>query len=114
MQQSQQQSYAAVLISLIVLAGCATPSPSSPKAETPPATPTLSAEARLALVQAEAAVADARARFALWTPTEAALKSAQAAAQAGDSDTVIRRTGVIAQQIRASLAQLNYPSTEMK
>lgn len=86
----------------------------APKTEAKPETPALSPAAQQALRQAEAAVMDAKAKFALWIPTEAALKAAQHAARMGDSDAVIMQSKVIADQIKASLAQLNYPSTEMK
>lgn len=110
---------AAILTSLVAFSvtGCAsttTTQPAAKAAEAKPEMPALSADAQQALSQAEAAVKDAKAKFALWIPTEAALKAAQAAAKAGDSDAVIKQSKVIMDQIKASLAQVNYPSTEIK
>lgn len=112
---------AALVTSLAALSvtGCASTTSTAttqpaPQAEAKPETPALSPAAQQALSQAEAAVMDAKAKFALWIPTEAALKAAQEAAKAGDSDTVIKQSKVIADQVKASLAQVNYPSTEMK
>lgn len=114
----KQFHIATVLASLIAFSvtGCAsTPSAQpAPKAEAKPETPVLSAEAQQALSQAEASVKDAKAKFALWIPTESALKAAQSAAKAGDSDAVIKQSRVVTDQVKASLAQVSYPSTEMK
>lgn len=107
---------AGALASLFVLTvtGCASTPEATAKAEAKPEMPTLSAEAKQALSQAEAAVKDAKAKYALWIPTESALKMAQEAAKAGDSDAVIKQAKVITNQVKASLAQVNYPTTEMK
>lgn len=107
---------AGAFASLIALSvtGCASVPETTAKAEAKPETPALSAEAKQALAQAEAAVKDAKAKYALWIPTETALKMVREAAKAGDSDAVIKQSKVIADQVKTSLAQVNYPSTEMK
>jgi murein lipoprotein len=88
---------------LIALAGCATQQAAEP------AKPTLSAEAKAALAAAEAAVKEANAKFALWTTADDALKAAQAAAEKGDSETVIKQSNRAQEQVKLGIAQLNYP-----
>jgi len=87
---------------LLSLAGCA-------GTETKPAAKPLSAEAQSALTAAQAAVKDAKAKNALWTTAEAALKAAEEAAKKGDSDTVIKQSKLIGDHTQKGLAQLNYP-----
>lgn len=107
--------YIATALFAFSVTGCASTSETTTaKAEAKPETPTLSAEAQQALAQAEAAVKDAKAKYALWIPTDKAFKMAQDAAKAGDSDAVIKQSKVVTEQVKGSLAQLNYPSTEMK
>ena len=87
---------------LIGLTGCAA-------TETKPAKPALTAEAAASLKAAEDAVKDATAKFALWTTADAALKAAKAAAEKGDSATVIRQSKLAQDHDKMGLAQLNYP-----
>ena len=90
---------------LIALSGCA--GTETKPAE--PAKPTLSEAAKKELAAAEAAAKDANAKFALWTTAESALKAAQAAAEKGDSDTVIKQSKIVQDHTQKGLAQLNYP-----
>jgi hypothetical protein len=83
----------------------------APKEATKPA---ISEEAQKALAQAEADVKTAKAKFALWTTAETAMKAAQEAAKAGDSAGVINQAKFASQQVKGGLAQLSYPSTEQK
>lgn len=76
------------------------------------AMPAITEAARDALAQAEADVETARARFALWTTAESALKLAKDAATAGNSDLVSKHAAFASEQARAGIAQLAYPSTE--
>ncbi|MBW8457638.1 MAG: hypothetical protein K0M58_04235 [Thiobacillus sp.] len=75
----------------------------------PVATTGISAEAQTALSAAQAAVKDAKAKNALWTTADAALKAAEAAAAKGDSDTVIKQSKLASDHAKKGLAQLNYP-----
>jgi hypothetical protein len=76
------------------------------------AVPAITEAARDALSQAEADVEAARARFALWTTAESALKLARDAAQAGNSELVSKHAALASGQARAGVVQLAYPSTE--
>lgn len=94
------------------MTGCAsTESSEQPKQA---ATPTISPEARTLLTQAEADINYARAKFALWTTAEAALKAAQLAAAAGDSAGVLRHAAFASSQVRLGIQQLDLPTTERK
>jgi murein lipoprotein len=104
----------ASLIALFV-AGCgSTPAPKAEAAPAVAAKPALSAEATQALAKAEADAAAAKKAFALWIPTESALKDAQAAAKEGDSATVIKLSKKVSDLSKLGIAQNDYPSTEMK
>lgn len=95
---------------LIGLAGCASHPP--PRAETSsaePAKPALTPEAQVALATAQADVKAARARNALWTTAESALKAAEAAAEKGDSATVLKQSALASNQAKLGMEQLNYP-----
>jgi hypothetical protein len=96
----------APLPSLSIMSG--TPAPA--KSPSPAITP----EAQGLLAQAEKDVQVARERFALWTSAETALKQAWEAALAGDSPRVIQHAQRASEQVRAGLAQLAYPGTELK
>ncbi|MHB1402930.1 MAG: hypothetical protein ACYCWB_11065 [Thiobacillus sp.] len=93
---------------LLGLSGCAgtetKPADAAPMAKTG-----ISAEARAALKDAQAAVKNAKAKNALWTTADAALKAAEAAAAKGDSDTVIKKSKLAIDHAKKGLAQLNYP-----
>jgi hypothetical protein len=94
------------------LAGCAT-NALTPTTES--ASPKgISAEAANLLAQAEADIAYARAKFALWTTAESALAAAREAALRGDSTEVMRQAGFASGQVRLGIKQLDYPSTERK
>lgn len=71
----------------------------------------ISAAASQALARAEADVAEARGKFALWTSTENAFAKAREAARAGDSAEVLRQAGIASELARLGMEQLNYPST---
>lgn len=93
---------------LLGLSGCAgtetRPADTAPVAKTG-----ISVEAQAALSVAQAAVKDAKAKNALWTTANNALKAAEAAAAKGDSATVIKQSRLASDQARKGLAQLNYP-----
>jgi hypothetical protein len=102
----------AICLLALALTACVAP-PSKPTATTA-VTPTISEEARKALIQAEADVALAREKFALWTSAESALEIAREAAKIGDSASVTRQSGLAADLANLGIAQLEYPSTERK
>lgn len=70
---------------------------------------TISAEAQAALTAAQADVKAAKAKNALWTTAESALKAAEEAAAKGDSATVLKEAKLASNQAQKGLAQLNYP-----
>lgn len=90
---------------LLGLAGCA--STNEPAAKSAPTT--ISAEAQSALSAAQADVKAAKAKNALWTTSESALKAAEAAAEKLDSATVIKQAKLASEHAKLSNAQLNYP-----
>ncbi len=101
-------------VALLGLSGCAdlnaNKSSSQPAAKPAEAAkPALSAEAQAALTAAQAAVKDAKAKGALWTTAENALKAAETAATTGDSATVLKQAKLASDQVQKGLAQLNYP-----
>jgi hypothetical protein len=65
--------------------------------------------ARAALVAAEAAVAEAARREALWTTAQSALQDAEAAFAGGDYDAVARAAESAEQLARLGIAQTRYP-----
>lgn len=91
---------------LLGITGCAE---MDKKADAKPAKATLSAEAKAALESAQADVKAAKAKEALWTTAEDALKAAEKAAEAGDSATVLKQTAIVKEHVKMGLAQLNYP-----
>src|SRR5512139_2774602 len=95
---------------LLGLSGCATQSASQPAAKAAePAKPSLSAEAQAALSAAQADVKAAKAKNALWTTAESALKAAEDEASKGDSAAVLKDAKVASDQAQKGMAQLNYP-----
>lgn len=98
----------------LALSACSQTPTKTAEAPKEPEKPTISAEAQKALDQAEADVKSAKAKFALWTTAETALKQAQEAAKAGDSAGVIKQSAFVSEQVKGGLAQLSYPSTEQK
>jgi murein lipoprotein len=92
---------------LLGLSGCAN---TQSTAEKPAAAKTtLSAEAQAALSAAQADVKTAKAKNALWTTADNALKAAEAAAAKGDSETVLKQSRLASDHVKKGLAQLNYP-----
>lgn len=96
---------------LLGLSGCAdmqtTQAPPTKAAE--PAKVGISAEAQAALTAAKAEAKDAKAKNALWTTADNALKEADAAAAKGDSNTVMTQVKLARDHIQKGLAQMNYP-----
>lgn len=93
--------------SLLALSGCATQEAAKPA-------PTISAGAQSALTAAQAAVKDAKAKDALWTTAEAALKAAEDAAKKGDSVAVINNAQKAQELAKLGLQQKNYPVLQLK
>lgn len=111
-------------VALLGLAGCASqpaPTAAAKPAETKPAEtkaaepakPTLSAEAQAALSAAQADVKMARAKNALWTTADDALKAAEAAAAKGDSATVLAQSKRASSQVKLGIEQLDYPPIKL-
>lgn len=73
------------------------------------AKPAISAEAQAALTAAQADVKNAKAKNALWTTADDALKDAEEAAAKGDSATVLKQSKLASDHVQKGLAQLNYP-----
>ncbi len=96
---------------LLGLSGCADLNANKASSSQPAeaAKPTISAEAQAALTAAQAAVKDAKAKNALWTTAENALKAAEAAAATGDSAAVLKQAKLASDHVQKGLAQLNYP-----
>ncbi|OJW57111.1 MAG: hypothetical protein BGO60_12925 [Thiobacillus sp. 65-1059] len=101
-------------VALLGLAGCSglyvnQPSgqPATKAAE--PAKASISAEAQAALTAAQADVKAAKAKNALWTTAEGALKAAETAAEKGDSAAVLKQAKLASDQAKKGLAQLDYP-----
>ncbi len=69
----------------------------------------LSEPAQQALKQAQADVKDAKARDALWTTAQNALKSSEKAADAGDSEAVVKFSKKASEQAKLGIAQTHYP-----
>lgn len=93
---------------LLGLSGCAdmqTKTGDKPAA----AKATISAEAQAALTAAQADVKAAKAKNALWTTADDALKAAEAAAAKGDSETVLKKSKLASDHVKKGMAQLNYP-----
>jgi len=90
------------------LAGCAT----QPETGSAAATATkgaISADAQAALAKAQADVKMAKEKNALWTTAETAVKAAEAAAEKGDSETVIKQSKLASEHVKLGIAQLDYP-----
>jgi len=102
----------ATALMAMALAGCGQAPTKAGEPQKEPVIPMISEEARDALARAEADVAAAQARFALWTSAATALKNAQEAAKAGDSNGVIQHARYATEQVRGGMEQLSYPATE--
>jgi hypothetical protein len=104
---------------LFVLTGCASTGGSDsaamkstePAKVAKPAMPMLSDDAKKALSEAEAAAKTAKAKSALWMPADEALQKAQEAANAGNSEVVIKETGKAMELIKLGEEQMDYAST---
>ncbi len=99
---------------LLGLAGCADmnakTSDSAPAAKSAEAAkPAISAEAEAALAAAQADVKDAKAKNILWTTSENALKAAEAAADKGDSATVLKQAKLASDHVQKARVQASYP-----
>ena len=96
---------------LIGLSGCAGMNNQTQAAAKPaePAKTTISAEAQAALNAAQVDVKTAKAKNALWTTAENALKAAETAATAGDSATVMKQAKAASDHVKLGMDQLNYP-----
>jgi murein lipoprotein len=70
---------------------------------------TLSEPAQQALKQAQADIKDAKARDALWTTAQNALKSAEKAAAAGDSAAVVKFSKKASEMAKLGIGQTHYP-----
>lgn len=92
--------------SLLLLGGCAgdmaTKQDGAPKAA-------LTESATKALAQAEADVKAAKAKKALWTTTNDALKKAKEAAEKGDSAAVEKNAKTASEHAKLGLGQAEYP-----
>lgn len=88
--------------------------PKAPAAAKVADKPMLTEAAQQALAKADADVKLAKSHFALWTTAESAFKSAQEAAKTGESDAVIKHAKFVSDQVTRGIAQLSYPSTELK
>lgn len=100
--------FALTAASLLALSGCATQEAAKPAA------PTISESAKAALASAQAAVKDAKAKNALWTTADAALKAAEEAANKGDSAAVITNADKAKQHVDMGMKQLAYPTQQIK
>jgi hypothetical protein len=94
---------------LLGLSGCADMYAQPSSSQSAPAKATISAEAQGALATAQADVKAAKAKNALWTTADNALKAAEAAAEKGDSATVLKDAQFASSQAQKGLAQLKEP-----
>lgn len=103
---------------MLILGGCQATAPVKEEAPAPQAAapqaevkPSLTDEAKATLAQAEADVKGAKAKKALWTTAEDALKKAQEAANEFDSKAVIKHAKTASDHVRMGLEQAKYPMT---
>lgn len=101
-------------LSTFALSACSSAPTKTADAPKEAAKPMLSEAAQQALAKAEADVKAAKAKFALWTTTSKALETAQEAAKEGNSEAVIKNAQFASSQAAHGIAQLAYPSTELK
>lgn len=100
--------FALTAASLLTIGGCASQMP------TQSASPTISDSAKSALVAAQDAVKEAKAKNALWSTAEDALKAAETAAEKGDSAAVISNAQKAQDHAKMGLQQANYPVPKLK
>lgn len=102
---------------LVALSGCAdlyVNQPAGKPAAAAEATKgSISADAQAALAAAQADVKMAKSKNALWTTAADALKAAEAAAEKGDSATVIKHAKLASDHVKKGLAQLDYPTLKV-
>jgi hypothetical protein len=102
-----------VSATVLAMAGCADMDKQSSSADTKSVAtadkPGLSQDASAALATAQAEVKAAKAKNALWTPAEAALKSAEEAADKADSAAVIKDSKKASSLAKLGLQQLDEP-----
>jgi hypothetical protein len=75
------------------------------------AKPELTEDAKTALAQAQADVKAAKAKKALWTTSDEALKKAESATAEFDSKAVIKNAKVASEQAKLGIEQTSYPVT---
>lgn len=93
--------WTAVLIGLLLVAGCAGAGQQQSNAITP--------EAAQALASARADAKESQRVKNVWTTTLAALDDAEKAAAKGDSAAVIRLSSTASELAKGSIAQTRYP-----
>ena len=96
-------------VALLGLSGCSGLYVNEPGGKPAAAKAGISAEAQAALAAAQADVKAAKAKNALWTTAEDALKAAEEAAAKGDSATVLKQSKLASDHVKRGMAQLNYP-----
>ncbi len=94
--------------SLLAIGGCATQEAAKPAA------PTISESAKAALAAAQSAVKEAKAKNALWTTADSALKAAEAAAKKGDSVAVLSNAQKAQDHAKMGIQQTSYPVQQVK
>lgn len=100
--------FALTAASLLALSGCATQEPAQSAA------PTISDSAKSALTAAQAAVKEAKAKNALWTTAEDALKAAEEAEKKGDSAAVLSNAQKAQDHAKMGIQQTTYPVAQVK
>lgn len=100
---------------LMAVGGCAsTGTNSTTRAANEPTKSALSDEAKKALADAEADVKAAKAKEALWTTAEDALKKAQEASKKGDSAETVKQAKYASGQAKLGIEQKTYPPLTAK
>lgn len=100
--------FALTAASLLALSGCATQETAKSDA------PAISDKAKESLAAAQAAVKEAKAKNALWTTADSALKAAEEAAKKGDSAAVISNAQKAQDHAKMGMQQANYPALQLK
>lgn len=93
----------------LMLGGCQGSAVKPEAVSSEAAKPALSEEARQELAKAEIDVKEAKARKALWTTAEDALKKAKESAAKFDSATTLKHSKMASELARLGIAQLSYP-----
>lgn len=101
-------------LAAFVLSACSSTPTKTAETAKEPAKSLLSDAAQQALDKATADVKTAKAKFALWTTADKAYKDALESAKTGDSNAVIKQATFVSDQVARGIAQLSYPSTELK